>query len=31
MDHGHHLETGTIIVHNISYDLSKLRPDEIHR
>ena len=29
--HGHGQETGTIIVHNISYDLSKLSPHEIHR
>jgi len=31
MDHGHGQETGNIIVHNISYDLSKLSPQEIHR
>jgi len=29
--HGHELETGTIVVHNVSYDLSKLSPQEIHR
>ncbi len=25
------VDTGTIIVHNKSYDLSKLSPDERHR
>lgn len=29
--HGHNAETGTIIVNNKSYDLSKLSPQEIHR
>jgi len=30
-NHDHGVETGTIVVRNITYDLSKLRPDEIHR
>ena len=31
MQDDHDLVTGTIVVHNISYDLSKLSHDERHR
>lgn len=31
MGHDHAGDTGTITVHNITYDLSKLSPQEIHR
>ena len=31
MAHNHDAETGTIVVNNITYDLSKLNPDERHR